>query len=189
MVLHQHEATQFRTEMAFDPLRQWSQDRPAVRRYPAFSQVTGRLRRNHEILNQKRFMTFENRSWRDLDLDHLFFDFDPQRDLTPARLLPQFPRPRRRGAFFHAARFDGRAALQIFQTGVLFAQFCNTLFQHGDFTQQLDQQSLKLWTAQPGKGGQRRHASQRTHAVESTQEKSAALPIFLPLLLLGPVVI
>jgi hypothetical protein len=63
--------------MAFDPLWQWRQDRPAIRRYPAFSQITGRLRRNHEILDQKGFMTFENRSWRNLDPDHLFFDFDP----------------------------------------------------------------------------------------------------------------
>jgi hypothetical protein len=70
--------------MVVDPLRQWGQDRPTVRHYPAFSQITGRRRRNHQILDQKRFMTFENRSRRDLDPDHLFLDLDPRRDLASA---------------------------------------------------------------------------------------------------------
>src|SRR5580698_6007386 len=120
MVLYQHESAQFRTEMARDPLRQRGQDRPAARRYPALSQVTGRLRRDYQILNQKGFVTLEDRSWRDLDPDHLVFDFDPQRDLASDRLLPRFLRLRRRGSFLHAARLDVRAAFQTFQPGDLF---------------------------------------------------------------------
>ena len=121
--------------MAVDPLRQWCQDRPAVRRYPAFSQVTGRLRRNHQILHQKGFMTFENRSSRDLDPDHLFFDFDPRRDLASASLLPLCRRLRRRGSLVHAARFDVRAAFQTLQPGDLFAQFGDGLLQGGYLTE------------------------------------------------------
>ena len=133
--------------MAFDPLWQWRQHRPTVGRYPAFSQITGRLRRNHQILDQKGFMTFENRSWRDLDPDHLFFDFDPGCDLTPARPLLRFPGRRRRGSFFHAARLDVRAAFQTFQPGVLFAQFRDGLLQDGYLTVQFGQQRFKLCTA------------------------------------------
>ena len=168
--------------MAFDPLRQLSQDRPAVRRYPAFSQVTGRLRRNHQILHQKRFMTFENRSRRDLDPDHLFFDFDPRRDLASARLLPRFLRLRRRGSFFHAARFDVRATFQTFQPGDLFALFGDRLLQGGNFTEQPNQQSFKLCAGQRGQGGRRRHMMQRVDHVVSTQGKNVGVPRLLPLL-------
>jgi hypothetical protein len=127
VVLHQHEAVQFRTEMAFGSRWQRGQDCPPLRRYPAFSQVTGRRRRNHEILDRKGFMTFENRSWSDLGPDHLFFDFDPRRDLASARLLPGFLELLLRGSFFHAARFDVRVAFQTFQPGDLFALFGDRL--------------------------------------------------------------
>jgi hypothetical protein len=62
MVLHQHEAAEFRTEMAFNPDWQWSQHRPPVRRYPAFSLVTGRTYRNHQVLHQKGSVTLEPKS-------------------------------------------------------------------------------------------------------------------------------
>ena len=173
--------------MACRPLRQWSQDRPPVRRYPALAQVAGRLRRNHQILNQKGFVAFENRSWRNLDPDHLVFDFYPRRDLAPARLLPRLPRLRRRGAFLHTARLDVRAALQTFQPGDLFALFGDRLLQGGDFTEQSNQQSFKLWPGQRGKGGRRRHMMQRIHRAESTQGKNEGVPTLLPLLRTGTI--
>jgi len=92
-------------------------------------------------------MTFENRSWRDLDPDHLFFDFDPGCDLAPARPLLLFVGIRRRGSFLHAARLDVRAAFQTFQPGDLFAQFGDRPLQGGNFTEQFGQQSFKLCTA------------------------------------------
>src|SRR5208282_51710 len=182
VVLHQHEAAQFRSEMAFDPLRQGSQHRPAVRHYPALAQVTGRLRRNHKILDQKRFVTFENRSCRNLDPDHIFFDFDPRRDLASARLLLLLLGLRWFGAFFHAAWFDVRAALQTFQPSVLFAQFGDGLLQTGYLTEKFGQKQFKLCTGQRGKGGGRRHMMQRVDAAESTQGKNEGLPTLLPLL-------
>ncbi len=66
--------------MSFAPLRQRGQDRPAIRRHPAFTQVTGGLRGNHQVLDEERFMTFEHRSRRDFDPDHFVFDFDPRGD-------------------------------------------------------------------------------------------------------------
>jgi hypothetical protein len=86
------------------------------------------------------------------------------------------------GAFVHAARFDVWTALQTFQTSDLFALFGDGLLQGGDFTEQFNQQSLKLRTAQRGKGGWRRHMMQRVHDAESAQEKNAAVPAILPLL-------
>src|ERR1700679_2280335 len=168
--------------MALDPLRQWSQDRPPLRRYPAFTKVTGRVRRNHQILNQKGFMTLENRSWRDLDPDHRFFDLDPRRDLAPARPLLLFPRLWRRGSFFHAARFDVRTAFQTFQPGDLRALLGDGLFQDGDFAELFDQQRFKLCTVQHGKVGRRRHMMQRVYRVESAQGKNEGFPTLLPLL-------
>ena len=73
-------------------------------------------------------------------------------------------------------------ALQAFQTGDLFALLADNLFQGSDFAQQFNQQSLKLCTAQPGKGGWRRHIPQRIPGAESAQEKNAAMPVVVPLL-------
>src|ERR1019366_6677570 len=169
-------------KMAFDPLRQWGQDRPAIRRDPAFALVTGRADRNHEVLHQKGLVPLEAGSGRDLGRDHLLFNSDPGRDLAPTTPPLIFYRFRLRGTVVHAARFDARAALQTFQTGDFFALFGNGLLQGGDFTEQFDQQSFKLWTAERGKGGRRRHMMQRVHRRESAQEKNAAVPGLLLLL-------
>jgi len=72
--------------------------------------------------------------------------------------------------------------LLTFQSRDLLAQFAAGLLQSDNFTKHFDQQSLKLCTAQPGKGGWRRHIMQRIHATESAQAKSTALPTLLPFL-------
>src|ERR1019366_9553435 len=84
MVLHQHEAAEFRSEMSLDPLWQWGQDRPPVRRHPAFALVTGRAYRNHEVLHQKGLVPLEAGSGRDLGLDHFLLNTDAGHDLAPA---------------------------------------------------------------------------------------------------------
>ena len=66
--------------------------------------------------------------------------------------------------------------------GDFFSQFSNGLREGGDFTEQFNQQSLKLWTAQRGKGGWWLHMTQRVHGVESAQEKNAGVPGLLRLL-------
>src|ERR1700733_14779692 len=182
MILHQHEAAQFRSEMAFDASWQWRQDRPGVRRDPALALVTGRAYRDHEVLHKKGFVTLEARPRWNLGRDHFFFNDDPRRDLAPATPLLFLCRFRRLGAFVHAAWFDIGATLKAFQTGDFFPQFSDSLRQGGDFSEQFNQQSLKLWTAQRGKGGGRQHMTQRVHGVESAQENNAGVPGLLPLL-------
>ena len=182
MVLHQHEAAKFRTEMTFDPFWQWGQDRPAIGCDPAFALVTGRAYRDHEVLHQKGLVPLEARSGRDLGIDHFLLNADARHHLTPAGPPLVFTGFRWRGAFIHAARFNVGATLQTFQTGNLFAQFGDGLLQGGHLAQQFNQQSLKLWTAQRGKGGWRRHMRQRIHDAESAQEKNAGVPEVLPLL-------
>src|ERR1019366_843970 len=147
MILHQHEAAQFRTKMAFDSLRQRGQDRPAVGRDPALALVTDRAYRNHEVLHQKGLVTLEAGSGRDLGIDHRLFNADPGCDLAPAGPLLIFSRFRWRGTLVHAAWFNVWTALQAFQTGDFFALFSDGLLQGGDLTEQVNQQSFKLWTA------------------------------------------
>ncbi len=71
-------------------------------------------------------------------------------------------------------------ALQPFKAGDLLALLSDDLLQGGDFAKQSNQQSLKLRTAQRGKGGRRRHMMQRIHGAESTQEKIEGRPWFCP---------
>ena len=56
MIVHQHEAAEFGTKMAIDPLGHRCQDRASIRCDPAFAPVTGRAHRNREVLNQKWLM-------------------------------------------------------------------------------------------------------------------------------------
>jgi hypothetical protein len=67
--------------------------------------------------------------------------------------------------------------------GNFFALFSDGLREGSDLTKQLNQQSLKLWTAQRGKGEWWLHMTQRVHGVESAQEKNAGVPGLLRLLL------
>ena len=88
---------------------------------------------------------------------------------------------RRLGRLVHAARFDGGAALQTFQAGDLFALLAKNLLQGGNFAEQFNQQSLKLWTAQRGKGGWRRHIRKESDRVEPGKRKmhgATLLPLY-----------
>src|SRR4249920_104311 len=142
MILHEHEAAEFRTEMTFDPLRQWGQDRLAVGRDPALALVAGRAYRNHEVLHQKGLVSPEAGSGRDLGIDHRLFNADPGCDLAPAGPLLIFGGFSWRGTLVHAARFNVWTTLQTFQTSNLFALLGDGLLQGGDLGEQFDQQSL-----------------------------------------------
>ena len=126
-------------------------------------------------------MTLENRSGRDRDPDHLFLDLDPRQDLPSTRLLPRFLGLRRCGSFLHTARLNVRAAFQTFQPGDLLALFGQRLLQAGDFTEQSNQQSLKLCPGQRGEGGRRRHMMQRVRPSRNRRkEKMKGCPHFCP---------
>src|ERR1019366_5815008 len=182
MVLHQHEAAEFGAKMAFDSLRQRCQDRPSIRRDPALPLVTGRAYRDHQILHQKRLMALEARSRRDHGLDHLVFNVDPRRHPAAAPPLLHFGGARRISALVHATGFDIGTALQAFQTCDLFALPADCLFQGGNFTQKFNQQSLKLWTAQTGKRGWRRHIRVENRPPRADASEKSGVPTLLPLL-------
>ena len=134
-------------------------------------------------LRQKRLVAFEARAFRDRrGFYPPVFNGDRGRNFAaPPRLL-LFDGLRRLGPFVQAARFDGRAAFQAFQTGDFFALLGNNLFQSANFAEQFDQQSLKLCTAQTGEGGWQRQIRTGSDRVKSGQAKNAGLPAFLPLL-------
>ena len=50
--------------------------------------------------------------------------------------------------FVHAARFDGRAALQTLQSGELCSLLADNLLQGGNLAAQFNHQRFKLWAAQ-----------------------------------------
>ena len=168
--------------MTINPLWQRCQDAASIGCHPPLALVTGRAHRNHEILNQKRLVTLEARSWRDRGVHDPLFDGDPRSDLAPASPLHQRTGLRWLGTFFHAARPDSRASFQAFQTRVLLAQLTDNLFQGGDFAKQFNQQSLKLWTVQPGKREWRRHIPVENRPPRAgAREKSGGANTFAPL--------
>jgi len=183
MVLHQNEATKFRAKMTINSLWQRCQDGSSVRRDPALALVTGCANRDHQILHQKRLVALEARPRRDHRFDHPIFNADARGHLATAPPLLKRDRRRRLCAFVHATRLDIGTTPQAFQTGNLFAQPADRLFEDGNFTQNFNQQSLKLWTAQTRKREWlRRHMMKRIRHAESAQEKNAPMPTLLPLL-------
>ena len=127
-------------------------------------------------------MTLEAGPFRDRDLHHLVLDADTRRHFAAKPPLALFAGLGRLCRIVHAARLDRGAALQTFQAGDLLALLANDLFQGDNPAGQLNQQSFKLWTAQVGKVGWRRHMMQRVDRAESTQGKNEGLPTLLPLL-------
>jgi len=71
-----------------------------------------------------------------------------------------------------------------FQTGDLFTLLADNFFQGGNLAEQLNQQSLKLWTAQIGEGRWRGHIRKESYSIEPGKQKNGRLPTLLPLLLL-----
>ena len=69
MILGEHEAAQFRSEMAIDARRQGSPHRLAVRGLPAFPAKVGDVRADHQILNQEARAALETRAGRRFDLE------------------------------------------------------------------------------------------------------------------------
>jgi len=69
-----------------------------------------------------------------------------------------------------------------FQTGDLFTLLADNLFQGGNLAEQLNQQSLKLWTAQIGERRWRGHVCKESYSFEPSKQKNERLPTLLPLL-------
>jgi hypothetical protein len=59
MILHQHETAQVGAKMSARPLRERCNDGPPIRCNPAFTQVAGRVHRQHKFLHQIRLVALE----------------------------------------------------------------------------------------------------------------------------------
>jgi hypothetical protein len=84
MVLHHHEAVEFRVEMAVDARWQRCPDCPPSGCDPTFAPMTGRAHGNHETLNQKRLVALEARAGRDRDVNDVLLNGGPRADLARA---------------------------------------------------------------------------------------------------------
>ena len=69
MILGEHEAAQFGSEMTIDARRQGRHHRLAVRGLPAFSAKVGDVRADHQILHHEARIAFETRAGRRFDLE------------------------------------------------------------------------------------------------------------------------
>jgi hypothetical protein len=68
------------------------------------------------------------------------------------------------------------------QAGDLFTLLANNLFQGSNLAKQLNQQSLKLWTAQIGERRWWGHIRKESYSIEPSKQKNERLPTLLPLL-------
>ncbi len=109
MVLGEHEAAQFRSEMTIDARRQGGHHRLAVRGLPAFPAKVGDMRADHQILHQEARIAFETRARRRIGLQRplLINDHLRARAAAPPALARRVRRLRL-ARLFHAARLDVR---------------------------------------------------------------------------------
>ena len=146
VVLHQHEATQFRAEMATHAAGQRSHDHLACRRQPTLATVMDRAGGDHQVLHIVRLVAPELRARRMGRPQHLGLDLDPRRHLATAT-----PFAARAGAawvsvLLHPARLDRRAAFQALQPGNLVALRGEHRLQLRQLAKQFDKARFKLST-------------------------------------------
>ena len=87
VVLHQHEAAQFRAKMAGYPGRQRGNHGGALRCHPALAAVADHLRAQHQLLHHEGLITFEPRAGWHRRFDHLLLDPHPRRQFAAATPL------------------------------------------------------------------------------------------------------
>ncbi len=159
MVLRQHEAAQFRPEMAGHPRRQCRGDPLPVRRHPAFAPQPQHMRAQHQVLHHEVLVALEARAGRDRDLDHtVLMDGTPRRLVAATAARPGWCGGRPLGSLLHAARLDLGTALEAFQTGDLTIPRRHLPLQIAHTTEQLDHQSFQLRRRQIVRMRGRRHS-------------------------------
>ena len=109
MVLGEHEAAQFRSEMTIDAWRQGRHHRLAVRGLPAFPVKVGDKRADQQILNQEARIAFETRAGRRIGRElALLMDRQFRARAAAPPALARRVRRLRFASLFHAARLDIR---------------------------------------------------------------------------------
>ena len=180
MVLHQHEAAQFRPEMAGHPCRQRRDHGDTLRRHPTLAPVADDLRPQHQLLHHEGLVSFEPRPRRHRRLDDPLRNTRPRRQLATAAPFVSLTRSLRLARLLHAARLDAWPTFQPLQPRVLIAQLRNQplLFRH--FAKQLQHQSFELGGRQLIEVGGRGHAQVESNRPASGQAKNQPPPGLLP---------
>ena len=162
MILGEHEAAQFGSEMTVDARRQGRDHRLAVRGLPALPAKAGHMRADHQILHQITRVALETRAgWRiDLELALLV-----DHQLRARAAAPALARPVRRlrlARLFHAARFDVRLDVRptrpALQPGDLVTQRRDHSPKFRSLLEKLQHQALQLGRRKRVDVGRRRHS-------------------------------
>ena len=190
MVLGQHEAAQFRPEMADDAGRQRRRHHVAVRGLPALAAEIHDMRADHQILHHEIRVAFEAGAARRCgDFDGPFL---VDRKLRPLAALFRGSltvgrRRLRLGRLLHAARLDVRPTRTALEPGNLVAQRRNHSLQLDHLFPLLHNQALQLGVRQTVKIPGRRH-SQNEFDLRPPENCKIIPPLVLPLLRLCAVI-
>jgi hypothetical protein len=159
MVLGEHEAAQFRSEMTIDARRQARHHRLAVRGPPAFPVKVGDMRADHQILREEARVAFETRAGRPIGRKRALL-VDRQLRSRPAAPAARamFFRRLRLGRLVHSARLDIRPARPALQPRDLVTLRSNSSLKLRHFLQQLQHQALQLGGAKGVDVRRRRHS-------------------------------
>ena len=106
VILHQHEAPQFGTEVAADAAGQRGDNHLAIGRQPALAPVMQRAGADRQVLHVIRLVALELRAGRMRRLQHLGFHRDPRRNLAAAPQRATLATVGRLGVLLHPARLD-----------------------------------------------------------------------------------
>ena len=178
MMLGEHEAAQFRSEMAIDACRQGRDHRLAVRGLPAFPAKIGDVRADHQILNQETGIALETRAGRRIGLKRPLLINDHRR----ARAAASPPLARRAGRFrlarlFHPARLDARLDVRptgpALQPSDFVTQRRNQSPKFRPLLQQLQRQALEL-------GRRKRVDVRRRHSSIESEKRRFENPLQPP---------
>ena len=144
VILHQHEAAQFRPEMAADARGQRRDDGFTRRRQPALATVAYHPRGEHQVLHLIRLIALELRALRSRHPKHLRLHGDPRGHLATAVAVAPLAMRLRPGGVFHAARLDHRPALEPLEASNLIALRRDRPLQLSYLAQQFHHQSFQL---------------------------------------------
>ena len=156
MVLGEHEAFEFRSEVAGDASRQRRHDGLAGRRQPALAPIEHGVRLHDQVLDHELLVALETGASRNvLRPDDLALGDGELRSLGPAPpdLALAFGRRPGLRRLLHAARRDLGPALQALQPRDLVTQLGILCLQSGIVLQNLHEQRLQLFEAKPVDAG------------------------------------
>ncbi len=149
MMLGQHEATQFRPEMASDTLRQRRHDGATIGCHPTLPPEPDRRRPDHQILDDKVLIALETGAGGHLGRHDTILECDPRQRLlaTPTAIARAARASLLRAGLLHAARFarlHPRRTLEAFKPRNLLALLRHGLLQGRNLAQKLQHKSPEI---------------------------------------------